>query len=198
MPEADAALTSAFAAIDAANAVDPLRVEIDGTSRPKELVHAERALHWLLTLDPDADRCQQVAVRAHHLRRWVEPRTTYPEGRAGYLRWRKVQKARHAAEASAILEGLDWDQQDVASVAALIRKDGLGADPRAQAHEDALCLTFLELQLDELLEQLGDDRATTVLARTARKMSADALALAATLPLSARGRGALERAGDAG
>ena len=34
-----------------------------------------------------------LAARAHHLRRWELPRDSYPVGRAGYLRWRRDQKA---------------------------------------------------------------------------------------------------------
>ena len=44
--------------------------------------------------DPAATEAQVLAARAHHLRRWVVPRTSYPEGRAGYLRWRTDQKRR--------------------------------------------------------------------------------------------------------
>ncbi len=38
-------------------------------------------------------RCA-IAARAHHLRRFALPRRPYPEGRPGYLRWRRDQKTR--------------------------------------------------------------------------------------------------------
>ncbi len=194
MPEADGHLLEAIAAIDAANAADPNLIDHGGHPRPKELVHAERATRWLLALDPGADAAQRVAVRAHHLRRWVEPRSAAPAGRAGYLRWRSAQKQRHAAEVAAILTEVGWDVAAIEDVERLVRKEGLGADIRVQVHEDALCLTFLELQLDELLDRLGAEQAVEVLARTARKMSPAALAAAGSLALSERGRAALERA----
>ncbi|MCB0971923.1 MAG: DUF4202 family protein, partial [Acidimicrobiales bacterium] len=73
----------ALAAIDAANAEDPVKLDVDGRARPKEVVHAEVVTRWLAVVDPDADDLQRLAARAHHLRRWAVPRTDYPEGRAG-------------------------------------------------------------------------------------------------------------------
>src|SRR4051812_19427736 len=70
VPSADPSLLqAALDAIDAANADDPTLVMVDGVCRPKEIFHAERMTHWLGVLDPDADAAQQLAARAHHLRR---------------------------------------------------------------------------------------------------------------------------------
>ena len=64
-----------------------------------------------------------------------------------------------------------------------------------QVHEDALCLVFLETQLDALLDQLGEERSIAVLAKTAKKMSPAALAVAASdIELSDAGRRALAAA----
>ena len=76
---------------------------VDGVERPKEQAHAEMMTAWVLRLDPDADEAQLLAARAHHLRRWTLPRTDYPDGRAGYLRWRTALKAQHAEEVGEIL-----------------------------------------------------------------------------------------------
>ena len=53
----------------------------------------------------------------------------------------------------------------------IIRKEGLKTDAAVQTHEDALCLVFLETQLVELVERLGDDKSVDVIAKTLRKMS---------------------------
>ena len=47
-------LETAIAAIDAANADDPVTVEIRGRRRPKELAHADLMTEWVRRLDPDA------------------------------------------------------------------------------------------------------------------------------------------------
>lgn len=181
-------LDAALAAIDAVNATDPETVEVDGVARPKELVHAEHMTRWVQTLDPEATDAQLLAARAHHLRRWVLPRSEYADGRAGYLRWRAAQRTRQAHEVGQLLASVGYDPDTADRVAALVAKQGLGRDPQVQVHEDALCLTFLELQLDELADRLGDDHVVQVLRRTATKMSPAGIEAASALPLSDRGR----------
>src|SRR5256885_11503694 len=46
-------------------------------------------------------------------------------------------------------------------------KDGLATDPAVQTHEDALCLVFLETQLLDLADQLGDAKTIDVIRKTA-------------------------------
>lgn len=190
----DARLSAALAAIDEANAADPERLDVDGVARPKEVVHAERVTRWLERLVDDPAPEQRIAARAHHLRRWELPRAEYPEGRAGYLRWRTEQKRRHAAAVGEILAEVGYDESFVDRVGAIIAKKGLGSDPMVQAHEDALCLVFVELQFDDVADRLGDDHTVEVVAKTLRKMSPEAISLAAALPLSERASAILERA----
>lgn len=184
----------AVAAIDAANAADPSVLEVRGRTLPKELAHAELMTEWVLRLDPQADEAQLLAARAHHLRRWTSPRSSYPEGRAGYLRWRTALKARHAEEVADILAAAGYDGTTVDRVQRIIRKEGRTTDPAVQVHEDALCLVFLETQLTSTADRLGDDHIVEVVRKTAAKMSAHALTQAADLPLTARERSLLERA----
>lgn len=188
MPEATDRFAAAIAAIDDANAADPVTILVDGELRPKELVHAERVTAWVRRLDPEAGEPQLLAARAHHLQRWASPRSSYPEGRGGYLRWRTDAKKRHANEVAEILIAAGYDDETAARVGAIIRKEGLGRDAQVQVHEDALCLVFLELQLDELGADLGVERSVAVLAKTLPKMSDAAKEAAAQLPLSDGGR----------
>jgi hypothetical protein len=190
----DARLKAALAAIDAANAHDPTTIVVRGQRRPKELAHAELVTDWIRRLDPDAQDAQLLAGRASHLRRWTTPRQAFPEGRVGYRRWRTEAKARHAEEVAALLAGAGYPGDVIARVQAIIRKEGLGTDPAVQVHEDALCLVFLETQLDEVAEGVGDDKAVEILARTAAKMSPAGLEAAASLALSARGTALWQRA----
>jgi hypothetical protein len=184
----------AIAAIDAANADDPNRLEVRGEIRPKELAHAELMTEWVLRLDPQASEAQLLAARAHHLRRWTSPRSSYPEGRAGYLRWRTALKAQHAEEVAGILAEVGYDADTVATVQAIVRKEGLRSDPRVQVHEDALCLVFLETQLAPTADQLGDDHIVEVIRKTAAKMSERALSLTAEIPMRDHDRELVSRA----
>lgn len=203
-PRDPARFEAAIAAIDDANAQDPNTLTVDATSGPKELVHARMMTARLDELDPDADELQHLAARGHHLRRWTSPRDEYPDGRAGYLRWRAAAKQRHAAELGAILAEHGYDEDEVVRVAAIVRKDGLrpvtadggggAADPAVQVHEDALCLVFLQTQLLGVADQLGEPATVEVLVRTMRKMSPNGLEAAARLDLDERGRELLSAA----
>ncbi len=198
MPEGEPADSDRFdraiAAIDAANADDPNTLVIDGVVRPKEQAHAEMMTAWVRRLDPDADEAQLLAARAHHLRRWSLPRSDYPEGRSGYLRWRTQLKARHAEEVSAILAGCGYRPEVIERVQRIIRKQDLRTDPATQTHEDALCLVFLETQLADVGGQLGEDKTVDVLRKTLVKMSEQGRQEAAGLTLEPAPRLLLERA----
>lgn len=188
-------LRAALDAIDAANADDPHTIEIGGELRPKEQAHAELMTEWVQRLDPDANDAQLVAARAHHLRRWALSRSDYPEGRAGYLRWRTAQAKRHAADVADIVTAVGYDDAFAADVSAIVAKRGLATDPRVQTHEDALCLVFLQTQFEALADKLGDDHMAVVLAKTLAKMSPAARRIAQDLELSPRAAALLEAAG---
>jgi hypothetical protein len=149
---------------------------------------------WVSRLDPDADDLQLLAARAAHHRRWTSPRSSYPEGRSGYLRWRTALRKQHAADVAEILTAAGYDDASVQRVSAIVGKVGLGTDPAVQVHEDALCLVFLETQLADTAARLGDDKAVDVLAKTAAKMSPAALAAVADLDLGPHERTLIQRA----
>ena len=92
----------ALDAIDRANAADPHRIDHGGASRPKELVHGELVSRWIERLAPRAGEALQLAGRAHHLERWAIPRASHPDGRDGYLAWRRALQDHHVARARGI------------------------------------------------------------------------------------------------
>lgn len=197
----DARFESASAAIDAANADDPNTIVVDGQPRPKELTHADLVTEWVRTLVPSPSDELLLAARAHHLRRWAVPRSSYPEGRAGYLKWRRELHQRHAEEVGGILAAAGYSPDAVERVQALVQKKGLGrsGDAEVQALEDAMCLVFIQTQFHELAERLtaryGDaDRMVEVVRKTLAKMSEGGRAHALQLDLDPRDRVIVEAA----
>ena len=184
----------AVAAIDAANADDPNRVMVRGNDEPLALAHGRLAVGWVTRLVPDADDALLLAARAHHLRRWEMPRTSYPEGKAGYLRWKRDQRARHARDVEALLAGAGYDAATIERTQALIRRDDLRTDPGAQTIEDAACLVFLETQLASVADRLDHAHLLDVLRKSARKLSPAGLAAVADVPLDDVGRTLLAEA----
>jgi Domain of unknown function (DUF4202) len=184
----------AVAAIDAANADDPNRIVARGAERPKELAHAELVTGWVRRLRPDAPEELLLAARAHHVRRWEIPRDSYPDGRSGYLRWRRALHDLHARVAGEILEEAGYDPAAVSRVQAIVRKRDLARDPDVQALEDALCLVFLETQFDALADRLDAEKMDDVVRKTLVKMSDGGKRLALELDLGDAERAALTRA----
>ncbi|HEV7887836.1 MAG TPA: DUF4202 domain-containing protein [Acidimicrobiales bacterium] len=174
-------VTAAFAAIDQANADDPAGKELD---------HADKAVAWVRRLRGEgaggADgagvpEALLLAARAHHVRRWEIPRASYPEGRAGYLKWKRDLQQHHADVLAPLLRGAGYDADMVERVQAIVKKRGLAGaspDPDVQTLEDALCLVFLETQFAELAARLDDDKMVDILAKSLRKMSPDGRAAA--------------------
>jgi hypothetical protein len=180
----------AIARIDAANAEDP-RSEGD---QPKELVYSRRMTTWLDRLEPGAGEALRLAARAQHLCRWRLPRGEYPEGRRGYLSWRRACGELHAQLAAEILCDVGYDDASVTRVADLLRKKNLSSDPEALALEDTACLVFLEHELAAFAPKHDDAKLVQILQRTWRKMSTRGRALALELDLSPAARALLEKA----
>jgi hypothetical protein len=167
-------------AIDLANASDPNRFYSEALAQAQGRI-AER---WVTYLDPGAAEALRIAARAHHLRRWSVPRDSYPEGREGYLRWRRDQKVRHADELRGLLEQCDAPSGLLDRACEIVQKKRLGTDLEVQTFQDAVSLTFIETQFVVTAEKLGDEaRMTDVLAKTLAKMSSAARVAARTIEL---------------
>jgi len=184
----------AIAAIDEANAPDPVTIEVDGRALPKELTHARMLTAWVERLLPEPSEALLLAARAHHIRRWESPRDTFPAGRRGYLRWRRDLQLRHARHARAIPTEAAYDEDTIARVERLIRKATAKQDPEGQAFEDGLTLVFLETQLHDLALRTDPDTMAEVIRKTWRKISPAARELALASDLAAEDRALIERA----
>lgn len=175
---------AAAAAIDDANQADPNTVTVRGMQQPLALAHGRLAAEWIQRLsDGEADETVLLAARAHHLRRWEVPRSSYPEGKAGYLRWRRDQKQRHAADVAQILRDAGYGSSAIERVQTLIRRDNLASDADTQTVEDAACLVFIETQLAAVESRFEHAHLLDVIRKTARKMSPAALAAVGQIDL---------------
>ncbi|MYI15309.1 MAG: DUF4202 domain-containing protein, partial [Acidimicrobiaceae bacterium] len=163
MTSSGGGLDECRAAIDLANSHDPR----DHHGVPLALAQGRMAEEWVVRLAPQATDALRLAARAHHLRRWELPRSDYPAGRAGYLRWRRAQRQRHARDLIAMADDAGLDGSVSARAAAIVSKKGLGSDPEVQTFEDAVSLTFLETQLEPVIARLADDaKAASIVAKT--------------------------------
>ena len=183
----DPRFQAAIAAFDAIHARDP--------AHPRALVEAERLSACVQRLDESASVALRLAARCQHLERWSVPRETYPEGRIGYLKWRKDLARFHADRATEILRGVGYDEATIEAVRGINLKQDLKQSHDAQTMEDALCLVFLEYELEAVLDKYPDEaKAVDILQKTWRKMSERGHSAALSLSLSPRGASLVGRA----
>ncbi|MEM7437254.1 MAG: DUF4202 domain-containing protein, partial [Myxococcota bacterium] len=151
-------LQEAIRKIDEANAEDPTMEDVNGTAYPKELVYGQRMSAWLDRFAPDAPEVVRLAARAQHIRRWEVPRDSYPEGRAGYLKWRTDLYKRHGDIVGEIMREVGYDDPTIERVKTLLRKRGLKTDPDVQLLEDVICLVFLRYYFHDFAKQHMEEK----------------------------------------
>ncbi len=126
---------------------------------------------WLPKVANPPSVALSIAARAHHLARWKIEHSSYPDGRAGYLRWRKASKTASAELLAETLAPFDVAPELVRRAVDLVQRIGLGTDPEAQAVEDVACLVFLETDYVALLQRLGATSTAGAVRKTLKKMS---------------------------
>lgn len=164
-------LDTVIAAIDAANAKDPRQDE----GQPEALLYGQRMSAALDHLYPDAGELLQIAVRGQHVERWVLARADYPEGRAGYLKWRRDLAAHHARRVGDMMAEAGYGAEEIAQVGRMLRKEGVKRDPLVQALEDVASYVFVKHYFGGFVEKYGGrydaEKIRDIVAKTARKMS---------------------------
>lgn len=169
-------LTQVLSAIDAANRADP-KMETDdtGTPQPEAYLYGVRMTSQLEHLfAQDASDVLRIAARGQHIERWLVKRTTYPEGRAGYLKWRQDQGRAHGARLAGLMQEAGFDAADCARVGVLLRKEGIKRDAEVQQLEDVICFTFMQWYLTPFAAKHPREKVLDIVGKTARKMSAEA------------------------
>lgn len=160
--------------IDTANSADP-NIE---SSQPAALLYGQRMSSELARVIPDASELLQIAVRGQHIERWRLPRAEFPEGREGYLNWRREQARRHAERVGQIMADAGYAPDAIARVGQLLRKEGIKRDAEVQALEDVICFVFLRHYFAPFAPKQSPDALLKIVQKTARKMSPDARARA--------------------
>ncbi len=182
------------AGLNAAHDRDPQRRHHDGREQAVERVWCDSVAAWVGRLAPTASMALKVAAHAQHLERWLDPRSDWPAGRAGYLRWRKSQQRRHAERAEEVMRAAGCEPALIERVQQLIRKERLATDPEVATLEDAACLAFLELDLDAFAERHERVDVLRILSKTWLKMSPQGQGAALAMNLTATSAGLIKEA----
>lgn len=164
----------AISRFDAANAQDPNQEMFEGKSYPKELIYAQRMTAMLDQFAPDASEAVQLAVRCQHICRWQKPRSDYAMDGVGYKQWRTNLYKFHGDTAGTIMREVGYDDDMIAKVQALLRKEKLKVNPETQLLEDVVDLVFLQHYLADFVVKYShydEEKLLGILRKTWRKMS---------------------------
>lgn len=193
----DTRLEAALYLLDMADAEDP-RAAATPNAAPNEAPNAgpgatrTAAMHratarWVELLAPNASEELRVAARCHWMRGWLIPRAAYAPGLEGFREWRAYMRLHHAGEAAGLLRGIGYTKDEIDRVKELLQRTYLGADPEAQALEDAAALAFAQTDLVALTRHGATpavrEELAEILARLSDAAKAQLPELIAALPL---------------
>ena len=166
-------LSHVLNAIDAANAKDPKSEPNDaGGDVPAALLYGQRMSVELDRLfGADVSDVLKIACRGQHIERWKIERADYPEGRAGYLTWRRDQGRTHGERLAGLMADAGYDTIACARVGVLLRKESLKRDPEVQMLEDVICMVFLKYYFADFAAKHPIEKVVDIVAKTARKLS---------------------------
>jgi len=144
-----AAMAVVGVAVDGLDVTEELSTEkasssVDETEGGQdELAYADAMEEWVITLTEKSKEGQQqqaalsqipgsepltlikLAARCQHLERFATPRNTFPEGKAGYLQWRRSLYTIQADKASALLLEAGLSEQEAKVVHTWVSKTDL-------------------------------------------------------------------------
>lgn len=149
-------------------------------------------------LRPSAPDVVRLASWGQHIERWTIPRDTYPLGRPGYKQWRGALAAVHERRCAEILTEVGFEEEVATRVGELITKKRVRIDPDAALLQDAVCLTFIELELTAFSTGRDPKQLISIFAKVWAKMTAQGHAAAKGLiaDLPAEVAGMVHRAVD--
>lgn len=186
-------IENAFELFDEYNREDPRKMTWEGAEYPLEYFYALQLHRWVNKLRPNASEALRLASRCQHIGRWKIPRDQYPEGKAGYLRWRNELSKFHAATAAELLLKAGFDTEEIRAVQHILLKENLKLDEEVQVMENALSLVFLQFQFEDFASKHEEEKLVRILRKTWKKMSQEGRDAALTLALSSKGKTLLEK-----
>jgi hypothetical protein len=177
MSEDQSLFEQARTLIDDANSIDPNQVSASGREWPKELLYSERMSDMLNRFRPETDEVMKLAIRAQHIERWKSPRKAYPEGRIGYLQWRKDLYKIQATRAAELMGQAGYDKSECDRAWQAVAKKNIKGNSDTQLLEDVTDLVFMEHYMLDFVGKHPDyDEAKwiEIIRKTWNKMSSGA------------------------
>lgn len=112
-----------------------------------------------------------LAGLCQHLERWSLARDAYPKTTAGYRKWRAELLRFHARRARELALEVGYPAPIAERAEAILLHKANKRDAEGMAIEDAVCLTFLALELENFASTRSDEEVIVILQKTWGKMS---------------------------
>lgn len=174
MSQQQQAFNRAVAFIDAANSQDPYMDSDTHMIWPKELLYSHRMTNMLLRYASDPDDAIKLSVRAQHIERWKLPRSVYPNGRKGYLKWRTDLYKFHGDTVAKLLMQAGYAEEFIKRVKAAVEKKSLKNNPNSQLIEDVTVLVFIEYYIIDFTTkhpEYNEEKWRNIINKAWKKMS---------------------------
>ncbi len=180
-------LAELFARIDQLNSADEAQdADYDGTLLPAAVLYGRRMSEELANFSPEAGTELRIAARGQHIERFKIPRNTYPDTRAGYLKWRQDLKVFHGRRLRDVMTEAGYAEDFQDRVVFIASKKAMKEDPESQTLEDVAGLVFLRFYFTAFCEQHDDAKNIGILRKTWPKLSDRGRYYAALVPLEGR------------
>jgi hypothetical protein len=187
-------LNKVFELFDAYNKQDPHTLAWEGVKYPAEYFYAVQLYNWVKKLQPNAGEALLLASRSQHIGRWKIARDAYPQGKAGYYKWRTELAKFHAATARELMLEAGYNEEETKQVQHILLKEDLKRDDDVQTMENALCLVFLQFQYEDFISKHDDEMVIRILRKTWKKMSEPGRNAALSLAFNGRAKELLMKA----
>ena len=187
-------LTQYYTELDAYQNTDPARTEHGDLTCSKALAYSLTMSDMAQRFCPEASHALALAIRYQHIGRWNYPRADFPEGRTGYLTWRKSLYTVHANLAAELITQISGDTKLAQEVATIIAEKVSQREGDSQALEDVACLVFLQNSLAGFIEKYPSEKLNAIILKTWNKMSPRAQKWSANLAFTPNEQQALENA----
>lgn len=178
MSEIEKDFSGVLSAIDAVNIEDPNKTKIEEIEYPNELLYSVRMTGILEEYYPEAGELLIIAARGQHIKRWAIAREEYPEGRIGYLQWRKELTKLHCTELSQIMKDNGYGPEDIEIVEQLLNKRNLKTDQKSQILQDVVSIVFLKYYALDFVGKHADKDIQSIMGKMLKKMSPEGVSFA--------------------
>jgi hypothetical protein len=142
-----------------------------------ELLYSNRMLSVLELVLPDAGFELKLAAQCQHISRWTIARSTFSMDKKGYYQWRAAVMEHQIGVTRQTLSESGINDEAIYTVIEALKNKANKEHVNASIIEDTACLVFIKWYLEVFASKFEPEKAASILAKTANKMTERGLGL---------------------